>query len=273
MKIRFLGTAAAEAWPAIFCNCETCNKARLNKGKNIRTRFSLMLDDKYKVDFPPDSYHHLLAYNLDYLKLKYLFISHPHTDHLAPYEFEFLRTPFTHVRNHKLNIYGWEKSIELIKEGIGYEDENFPNLNCVQEFEKIDTDDFEVYVLPANHMHEKDHPFNYLFVKKSNQKTFLCAHDTGTYADNVWDFLKNFKIDIISLDCTYGLKDNYYNHLGGKALIDIKNKLLKMGVLKENARFFANHFSHNSGSMHEEMVKYYKPYGIEVAYDGLEIEF
>ena len=27
MKVRFLGTAAAEGWPAVFCNCENCKKA------------------------------------------------------------------------------------------------------------------------------------------------------------------------------------------------------------------------------------------------------
>ena len=28
MKIKYLGTAAAEGVPAIFCNCETCKEAR-----------------------------------------------------------------------------------------------------------------------------------------------------------------------------------------------------------------------------------------------------
>ena len=28
MKFTFLGTAAAEGWPALFCNCINCKKAR-----------------------------------------------------------------------------------------------------------------------------------------------------------------------------------------------------------------------------------------------------
>jgi phosphoribosyl 1,2-cyclic phosphodiesterase len=28
MKLNFLGTAAAEGFPAIFCNCEYCKEAR-----------------------------------------------------------------------------------------------------------------------------------------------------------------------------------------------------------------------------------------------------
>ena len=38
MKIRFLGTAAAEGWPAVFCACESCKRAERLGGKDIRTR-------------------------------------------------------------------------------------------------------------------------------------------------------------------------------------------------------------------------------------------
>ena len=74
MKITFLGTCAAEGFPGLFCKCDTCNKARILKGKNIRSRFSIMINENIKIDFPPDSYYHLLNNNLDYTKLKYLFI-------------------------------------------------------------------------------------------------------------------------------------------------------------------------------------------------------
>ena len=33
MKIHYLGTAAAEGWPALFCDCENCRRARIEKGK------------------------------------------------------------------------------------------------------------------------------------------------------------------------------------------------------------------------------------------------
>ena len=28
MKFKYLGTAAAEGWPAMFCSCDACNRAR-----------------------------------------------------------------------------------------------------------------------------------------------------------------------------------------------------------------------------------------------------
>ena len=33
MKFRYLGTAASEGWPALFCNCEYCLKAKKARRK------------------------------------------------------------------------------------------------------------------------------------------------------------------------------------------------------------------------------------------------
>ena len=82
MKIQFLGTAAAEAVPAIFCACEMCRYARKKAGKELRTRSGAMIDDVIKIDFGPDSYHHALQNGLDYSKVHSLFITHTHSDHL-----------------------------------------------------------------------------------------------------------------------------------------------------------------------------------------------
>ena len=59
-KLRILGTAAAEGLPALFCQCELCTEARKRGGKDLRTRTSMMIGDTFKVDFPPDSYYHML---------------------------------------------------------------------------------------------------------------------------------------------------------------------------------------------------------------------
>ena len=51
MKIQYLGTAAAEGIPAIFCDCKTCQKARKLGGKEIRTRSQAIIDDRLLIDF------------------------------------------------------------------------------------------------------------------------------------------------------------------------------------------------------------------------------
>ncbi|MBQ8533797.1 MAG: hypothetical protein IJ462_03090 [Clostridia bacterium] len=53
MKIKYLGTAAAEGIPALFCQCETCEKAR--KTGIIRSRAQAIIDDCILLDFGPDT--------------------------------------------------------------------------------------------------------------------------------------------------------------------------------------------------------------------------
>ena len=64
MKINYLGTGAAERIPGIFCNCKLCKYAREKKGREIRTQTQLIIDDVLLIDFPGDSYLHLLQYDL-----------------------------------------------------------------------------------------------------------------------------------------------------------------------------------------------------------------
>ena len=62
MKIKFLGTAAAEGIPALFCDCRVCQNARRVGGKEIKTRSQAIVDDKILIDFPADTYTNLPNY-------------------------------------------------------------------------------------------------------------------------------------------------------------------------------------------------------------------
>jgi phosphoribosyl 1,2-cyclic phosphate phosphodiesterase len=50
VKLTFNGTAAAEGFPAVFCECKYCKKARELGGKNIRTRSSCLINEEYLID-------------------------------------------------------------------------------------------------------------------------------------------------------------------------------------------------------------------------------
>jgi len=42
MKVKILGTAAAEGWPALFCRCPACQRARKLGGKNEEKIFEVV---------------------------------------------------------------------------------------------------------------------------------------------------------------------------------------------------------------------------------------
>ena len=71
MKFHFLGTAAAEGIPALFCECAVCKEAREKGGRFIRTRSQALIDDDLLIDFNPDSYMHFLRYGIDAVKIRH----------------------------------------------------------------------------------------------------------------------------------------------------------------------------------------------------------
>ena len=94
MKLKFLGTAAAEGFPAMFCSCDNCIKARALGGKNLRTRSQAIIDDCLLIDYPADTYSHTITHNIDLLNVKHCLITHIHGDHFYPKDLSYMKKGF-----------------------------------------------------------------------------------------------------------------------------------------------------------------------------------
>ena len=60
MKIQFMGTAAAEGAPALFCTCAHCRYARARGGCGIRSRAGSIVDGRLQLAFGPESFKQML---------------------------------------------------------------------------------------------------------------------------------------------------------------------------------------------------------------------
>lgn len=267
MKIQILGTAAAEGFPGIFCNCRHCKKARELGGKNIRTRSSTIIDDTIKIDFPPDTYHHVLTHNLDLSKVQHLLFTHTHMDHFNPKDLG-MRTPgFAHEFSYPLKIYGHDAAIFKCKEVLLHAEQYF-SYTLIQPFTTYQVGSARVTPLLADH-----NPYEtcLLFFIEKDGKTIFHGHDTGWFPDATWDWLRNKKIDAAILDCTNGLLPERRNHLNIEAVRDIHTAFKENKMIDENSQMIATHFSHNIGLTHEDLEDIFAPDGIKVAYDGIVI--
>lgn len=54
---------------------------------------------------------------------------------------------------------------------------------------------------------------------------------------------------------------------------EVYDRLTEIGVCDKNTIVYVNHFSHNGGLTHEELVVEAKKYGFLATYDGLEVVF
>ncbi len=270
MHLQILGTAAAEAWPAIFRACPTCLRARAAGGKNIRSRSSLQIDHTYKIDFPPDSYLHLIRYGLDFSRLEHLFVTHSHADHLAPDEINYLKLPFAHNLSHApVKIYGNRAVLDAIESHCGL-DRLPAELIEATAFRPIAAGNLTFVPIKAQHKPNED-ALNY--VVQSATSTVLYASDTGAYEDATIEHLLQYSFDLLIIECTQGtLGTPPTGHMGFEAVLDLRQKLDDGGALKTATRTVITHFSHNIGLLHDELEAIAVPEGVEVAYDGIEFD-
>lgn len=276
MKIQYLGTAAAEGIPAIFCDCKTCQKARKLGGKEIRTRSQAIIDDRLLIDFPADTYMHFLQYNLPLSKIQNCLITHSHADHLYPKELHMRKSGFANIaENSPLVFYSDKSGFDMISEiktagAISDDDLQVKKISLNTPF---DVDGYSVTALRAAHA-DVTSPVVYLIEKDG--KTLFYSNDTSEYPPESMEYLKTLKkpIDLISLDCTEACNNaTYIGHLSLERCIDLRKTLIEIGAADKNTVFVLNHFSHNSKNvLYKDFVKIAAKLDFEVSYDGMVIE-
>jgi phosphoribosyl 1,2-cyclic phosphate phosphodiesterase len=273
LKIKYLGTAAAEGWPALFCKCEACKKAEKLGGRNIRTRSQAVIDDELLIDFPPDTYMHMLTQGLKLNEISDVIVTHSHQDHFYPIETMLRCEPFGRKIDKKLRIYGNKESEKCYYDVYPQEDEyrlkNNLEYRYIEAFVPVTIGGYVVTPLLANH--DKSERC-YIYLISDGNKTILYANDTGIFPEQTWEYLKDKHINLVSLDCTTILDKDGNNHMGVEDNIIVKERLEKMGCTDNNTKYILNHFSHNGKLVYDELVEYVREYGFIVSYDGFEIE-
>ncbi len=272
MKIKYLGTAAAEGVPGLFCNCPVCMHARLHKGRNIRTRSQAIVDDTLLIDFPCDTYLHVLRDEINLRDIHELIITHAHGDHLYPADL-YNRTPgYSDVpRGNVLHIYGMPAAQAKIEPWIEGDSPAF-DFTLIEPFKPFYAGKYKVTPLKANH-DPKSTPVIYIIEKDG--KSLLYGNDTGYFFDETWDYLEKSGIvfDLVSLDSTMGFKESRNGHMGVSCVREVVARMKDMGLIAPHTKVVAQHFTHNANGTYEDFRKFYDNLGIITAYDSLEIEF
>ncbi|WP_256759749.1 MBL fold metallo-hydrolase [Cohnella sp. WQ 127256] len=271
MKVRFLGTAAFEGIPALFCGCELCKKAMELGGENIRTRTSVMLGDDLKVDFPPDTYTHMIRDRLDLDKVQDLILTHSHSDHLYAEDLVARLPGYSKTGDHPIQIYGNDLTIAKCKQMLDAEGgaQGKFVLNRVRPYDKLQLQTSRVVPLPA--AHDPNETCLLYYIEKDD-KTILYGHDTGTFPDETWEWLKDKKFDLVILECTVGHVDYQKTHMNIEAVLETKSTMVEYGMLKPVSEIVVTHFSHNAQLLHADLVDIFEPHSITVAFDGMVLE-
>lgn len=277
MKLKYLGTAAAEAVPAPFCQCEICENARQKGGRNIRTRSQALLDGRLLIDFPADTYFHTLRDGLKLFEIDSCIVTHCHEDHIYPAELECLISWAAHRKEPKaFHLYGTEPVVRMVNRQCPDIERILSEgglcLHEIRPFEPFEVEGYRVTALKADHGAEQ----SVVYAIEGADRAVLYAHDTGLLPQESMGYLREsgLRFDLISYDCTNGLLQlGEHTHMGLYGAKKLRAALEEMGAVSAGCCHVVNHFSHNGGAGYDEILPAAEEQGFQVSYDGMEVNF
>lgn len=307
MQLTFLGTAAAEGYPALWCRCERCTTARQRGGRNLRYRASLLINDDLLIDPGPDVLAAAIRLNVDVAPVQACLVTHPHTDHLESSTFFWRRKGFVATPLPRLHVYASNAAIErLLRLERRDLDPDAIHISThpIGAFQRFDvttggeierdprfehgampqtpTRRYEVWTFAASHAEPAQEPVFFGIRQaegpevRGGPRALLYATDSGPWSDETWAALERaasqgLRFDVTAIDSTSGLGKDSRAHMNLAQMAWHQDELRKRGLLADGARRFAHHFSHNGTPPYEELVEHLRPQGIESAYDGLVV--
>lgn len=275
--LTILGSGAAEGIPARFCDCPVCRSAWENKGKDFRTTSAYAFSERVRVDYGPDSYSQELRFGFRSARMKHLFFTHEHEDHLDTFSMSMRDSGFSHGFAVPLHIYARPTVWNRIRTTFG---KNSPVLETLKfhlllPFQAVELpeEDMTFCPLPANHYHIPGEAV--IFAVRHGKARILLANDTGYLPEESWAWLEkaNIRFDIVIADCTGALLDWRDHHMGGSWQRAFHDRLRTIGAIDSKTRYVINHFSHNGKALHADLEREFGPDGIEVGYDGMTLPY
>lgn len=286
MKLTFLGTGAGETYPGYWCECPHCTYARKHRGKNLRTNSSMVIDEELLIDMGPSCFDNAARFGVNLSKLKTLLVTHPHEDHLYPQHLRWRNTdesllPLTYVEKMRhggprftdipqLNIYGNSFVMETLRKSLDDMEELKINLHEIKEGKEEKTDGYRI--LPVRGNHGSQQGFSHSYIIQKDGKTLLYALDSGSYDEDQFALIQEYQYDAVIMEGTTGLNEQYGGHMCLMNNIRIRDRLKENKCLRENSRFLLTHLSPHWCPPHDWYESIVASEGLELAYDGLQIE-
>lgn len=279
MKLKQLGTAAAERIPAIFCKCEICENAKATGGKELRSQAQALINDDLLIDFGGDSYLHYLRDDIPYADIGELLVTHWHSDHFYGEDLAYRMHAYGNDFEKLMTVYGTETVQEFYQRAFGLEQMRDPSrlrYRVVKGGDSFEIADgkYRVHVFDARHGHNYGDCVFYGI--SDGDSAALYMHDTAVPSEEAWQQMAEAGLayDYVTMDCTAGALDIESSvHMNLAENVRVRDRLKDMGLAHDQTVFVANHFSHNAKASHEDLVRAGDAVGIKIAYDGMETEF
>lgn len=275
--------------PNPMCGCDVCRRALASKDpREKRNRTAFLLDEENLIDCGADVLPACVKEGISLQNLKRIFLTHSHLDHFNSATMENLQMCITEAPC--LEIYlspaaydGFTRLGEVL---AAQTYTNFPvtvkrwPTQCtfipVEPFREFQVDDMMVSAVYGRHpgMFEGENSLNYLF--RRNGKTMFYACDTGLFYPETFEYLKDFRLDTLIIECTFGKASQSRDkqHMNLEFLRETLEQLTAQETIDAETSIYVTHIGHKGGLLHSELeAQLHELYAgqIRAAYDGLRI--
>jgi phosphoribosyl 1,2-cyclic phosphate phosphodiesterase len=257
LTVTVLGSGTSQGVPMIGCRCPVC---RSTDPRDKRSRSSIYLvapQANILVDTTPDMRQQALREDLDHLDA--VLFTHPHADHIMG--FDDLRR-FCEIQNGPLPIYGSAETLSQL-ERIFFYAFNPKKLvpGYVHVLPQVVAEPFELgglVVTPLPVPHGAVFTLGFLF-SRGGRKLLAYLSDCATVPQAIQDLISHVEVLIID-----GLRDKPHpTHLTVTAAVEVAQTI-------RAGKTFLTHQTHEKKHVDRQRDL---PAGIDVAYDGMKLEF
>ena len=282
MKITFLGTSAAEGYPARWCMCPHCTYARTHGGRNIRANCSAIVDDAVLLDLNNATMDQMARFGISPEKVKTALITHPHMDHFLPNALEWrkevLPADCEGTRPDGSLVFRPAPPMTMVGNAFTQQAlrKFFPDTSrfsidfvCARGGDTLFLDGYRILCLRANHG-APGFCTNYLLEKDG--KRLLYAVDSGGYDEGMMARLRREKLDMLVMEGTGGDRDLGTRHMNTSRNIEARRALIGAGIIREDTPVVITHMSPHWTAPHDEYAPRLEELGMICAYDGLTLE-
>lgn len=234
MRVRLLGTGAADGWPNPWCSCPSC-AAALAQGV-VRGQTSVLVDDVLLLDVGPEAPRAALRQGVSLADVRGVLVTHGHEDHHGPRAWTWRglaadRGPLTLLA-----------PPAVLAAAASRLD---PTVTAVpaRAGDRVDVAGYEVVVLPAAHGGPELGPAVLYDVTAPDGSRLLYATDTTVLPDAAVELARDRAYDVVLLELA-GVPVDL--HLTVATWPGEVERLRAVGAVTERTRLCAVHLGHTN---------------------------
>lgn len=283
LKITFLGTGAANAYPEAFCRCDHCSRARQLGGPSLRARSAALVNEDLLIDLGPDIHTAAMRLQVSLENVCHCLQTHAHTDHLDPSHLLSRSPGYGVVGAPRLEFYASPATLAetarlLARDtapGTLFDDPVAAQLNLrlhpVAPLQPFRVGLYRVVAFPAVHDPQVE---PYLYAVSDHDHSIFYATDTAAWPEEFWEVILRFglRFDLVVLDHTYGPGEPGRDHLSAHQVSEYAARFRDEGLLLPGGRVLGTHIAHEGNPPYPDLAAYAARQGYEIAYDGLVVE-